>query len=331
MEAIFPTWAYGVVCLASALISALSAPFWIRSAQRLGLIDHPGARKIHARPMPLVGGLIVATGLLIPMLGALALVKLALLDAPLLELSSYGLNQRTLQLAGLFAGALAMLGLGIVDDRSALSARPKLVAQFLIALLVTSTGTRVTLFIPNPLVSYLITILWFLTLINAFNFTDNMNGLCTGLAAISALTFAVHAALPSHYLVATIGFLVAGALLGYLPFNYPNAKTFLGDSGSHLVGYLIAAIAVLPHFHHPEQPNKWGVISPLLILGLVWIDFAWVILYRLWHRCPIYIGDTNHLSHQLVRRGFSPPAAVAALWLTHATLCLSSFLLTRSP
>jgi len=97
-------------------------------------------------------------------------------------------------------------------------------------------------------ISYAITILWLLTVINAFNFTDNMNGLCAGLGAIGALLFAVIAAANGEYLVATIGLLMCGALAGFLPWNFPNARAFLGDSGSQLVGYLLAVMAILPHF-----------------------------------------------------------------------------------
>ena len=328
VDAVFPLWVYTLVFLAGAITSLGASRFWIRKAASLGLVDQPGHRKIHSKPIPLAGGLIVTTGLIVPLVFAIVFVKTSLLGSTLTDLSSYGLSQRTVQLIGLLSGAIGMLSLGLVDDRGALSARTKLIVQVLVALLVAATGTRITLFVSNPAFSYAITILWFITLVNAFNFTDNMNGLCTGLGTISALVFAIHAALPDHYLVASFGFLVAGSLAGFLPSNFPNAKTFLGDSGSHLVGYLVAALAILPHFHHESQPNKFGVISPVLILGIVLIDLSWVVCYRLWHRKPVYIGDTNHLSHQLVKRGHSPKAAVLILWLIHAVIAACSFLLT---
>ena len=327
MESTFPGWLYPIIFSAAALVSGLAAKWWIAFSLRIGLLDCPGIRKIHAKPIPLAGGLIVATGLVIPLAFAALIVKLQLLGPELTEISSYGLNARTLQLVGLLFGALGMLTLGLIDDRGAMSAGKKLAFQILIVAIVAATGTRITLFVPSPIFSYAITILWFLTLVNAFNFNDNMNGLCAGLAAISALAFAIHSALPEHYLVASLGFLIAGAVFGYLPFNYPKAQTFLGDSGSHLIGYLIAALAILPHFHHDAQPNKLGVVSPLLVLGMVLVDLCWIVSYRLYHRKPIYIGDTNHLSHQLVRRGFSTSTAVAILWALHAVLAASSFLL----
>jgi UDP-GlcNAc:undecaprenyl-phosphate GlcNAc-1-phosphate transferase len=323
----FPTWAYFAVFLTASAASAGTSRFWIKRARSWGLVDKPGHRKIHSEPIPLAGGLIVATGLLLPLFAAIVLVEMSILGPTLTELSTYGLSERTLQLGGLVIGAIGMLGLGLYDDRTPLSAGKKLAFQFLIAAIVAGTGTRITLFVPNILFSYGVTILWFLMLVNAFNFTDNMNGLCTGLGAISAFILSVHSAIPEHYLVASLGFLVAGSFFGFLPSNYPKAKTFLGDSGSHLVGYLIAALAILPHFHHGAQPNKFGVISPLLILGVVFIDLCWVVSFRLWHGKPIYIGDTNHLSHQLVKRGIPASQAVLILWCLHAAIAASSFFL----
>lgn len=327
MDTAFPNWVYPLVFIAAFATSATAARLWIKLSLRIGLIDKPGPRKIHSTPIPLAGGLTVATGLLLPLILASGLAYSPLLSAPLSAITTYGFSARTTQLIGLILGALGMLILGLIDDRGALSAGKKFFAQLLIVAIVAGTGTRITLFIPNPTFSYVITFLWFLTLVNAFNFNDNMNGLCSGLGAISAVIFAIHSVLPGHYLVASLGFLVAGALIGFIPFNYPKAQTFLGDSGSHLVGFLIAALAILPHFHHDMQPNKIGVISPLLVLGMVLVDLTWVVSYRIWHRKPIYIGDTNHLSHQLVKRGFSPKIAVLILWILHGAIGASSFLL----
>ena len=329
MESSFPIEIYFLAAGAGLAFSYLSSRFWLRQAESWKLVDHPGHRKIHATPMPLVGGLIVAFGLFGPLLLAALSLNLQLMDREATELLRYGFGKRTLQLIGILAGGIGMLLLGLLDDRHTLSAGKKLSGQILIAAVVAATGTRITLFVPDITFSYVITILWFITLVNAFNFTDNMNGLCAGLGAISAVLFALHAALPGHYLVACFGFLVAGALLGFMPLNYPTAKTFLGDSGSHLIGYLIATMAVLPHFHHETQLNKLTVITPLLVLGIVLVDFLWVIGYRLSHGHPVYLGDNNHLSHQLVKRGFSKPLAVLLLWLAHLAIGATSFLLNK--
>ncbi|MCS1407676.1 MAG: putative undecaprenyl-phosphate N-acetylglucosaminyl 1-phosphate transferase [Verrucomicrobia subdivision 3 bacterium] len=323
----FPNWLYSLIFAGAALASAGSVRFWTERARAWGLLDQPGHRKIHANPIPLAGGLIVTTGLLAPLFFAIVLMNVSLLGDSLTALSTYGLEQRSLQLGTLITGAVGLLILGIVDDLKALSAVTKFGIQFLIATAVTLTGTRITLFMPEAIVSYAITILWILTLVNAFNFTDNMNGLCTGLATISAFVFGIHAALPGHYLVASLGFLIAGALAGFLPFNFPKARAFLGDSGSHLTGYLIAVLGILPHYYHEVGQSKIVVVSPLLIVGGVLADMVWIVAYRLRHKRPLYIGDTNHLSHQLVKKGFTEQQSVKMLWLLHALIAVSSFLL----
>jgi UDP-GlcNAc:undecaprenyl-phosphate GlcNAc-1-phosphate transferase len=179
---------------------------------------------------------------------------------------------------------------------------------------------RITLFVPSTAFSYAITILWLLTVINAFNLVDNMNGLCAGLGAIGALLFGVIAASDGEYLVATIAFLMCGSLAGFLPWNFPNARAFLGDAGSHLVGYLLAVMAILPHFYTKHNPNRLAVLSPLLVLAVPLVDLAWVVLLRTSRFKPFWVGDTNHLSHQLVRAGFSRTRAVLLLWLAAALI-----------
>jgi UDP-GlcNAc:undecaprenyl-phosphate GlcNAc-1-phosphate transferase len=208
-----------------------------------------------------------------------------------------------------------MLAVGILDDRHELRPAIKFGGQVLVALLVAAAGVRVTLFVHNSLFSYVVTILWIVTVINAFNFTDNMNGLCAGLGVIAAFYFAAFSGAAGHYLVALLASLVCGAVAGFVPYNYPGARAFLGDSGSHLVGYLLAVLAILPHFHTADAPRAWAVLSPLLILAVPLGDLVQVVLLRWRRRKPFYIGDHNHLSHRLVRAGLSPAGAVALIWI----------------
>src|SRR5206468_7525387 len=132
----------------------------------------------------------------------------------------------------------------------------------------------------------------------AFNFMDNMNGRCAGLGAIAAWFFAIVAAADGQYLVGLIAFLTFGALLGFLPYNFPRARVFLGDAGSHLVGYLLAVLAILPHFYTPRHARPLAVLMPLCILAVPLLDLVWVVLLRWRLGKPFYIGDTNHLSHR---------------------------------
>lgn len=325
MTIAFPTNVYLIAGLGAAIVTALSFPLWRHWCIRRGLVDDPGHRKIHDAPIPLAGGLSVFTGILIPLLVGIA-VGLAVHHSETVSLFQYGLNRRAIQLIGIFAGALGMLSLGLADDWIEFPPAPKFAAQLLIALLVAACGVRITLFVPNILFSYAITVLWILTVVNAFNFMDNMNGLCTGLAAISAILFATVAAISGQYLVAAIAFVGAGALLGFLPFNYPRAKAFLGDAGSHLIGFLLAVLAILPHFYTAKNPQSWAVFKPLLILAVPLADLIWVVLIRSRAGKPFYVGDNNHLSHRLVRRGLSPKSAVLLIWLIAIAIGLIALL-----
>ncbi len=318
----FPAQLYLASFLGAFLASAASLPLWRRWCLRTGHVDDPGARKIHHTPVPLAGGLAVMTGILLPLAIAVSAILLARagfripgLHPEEVELVAYGFQARRWQLLAILSGLLAMLALGWLDDRHELAPLPKFMAQFAIALLVAAAGVRITLFIPISAVSYLLTVLWIVGVTNALNFTDNMNGLCSGLGAIAAAFFALAAARHGQYLVGAIAFLGAGALAGFLPWNYPRAAAFLGDAGSHLAGFLLAVLAILPTFHSPENPAPVGVLSPLLVLIVPLADLASVTVIRLRRGVAPWIGDNNHFSHRLVRAGWSRPAAVAMLWL----------------
>jgi UDP-GlcNAc:undecaprenyl-phosphate/decaprenyl-phosphate GlcNAc-1-phosphate transferase len=318
------TTLYILALLAAALATAASVPFWRSWCRRNSVVDDPGHRKIHATPIPLAGGTAMMTGLLAALLGGTIFAFLNSASGTM-GLFQYGLDRRAVQLLGITAGALGMLLTGLRDDKVELRPGAKFGAQLVAALVVAATGVRITLFVHNILFSYAVTALWILTVVNAFNFMDNMNGLCAGLGAIGAAWFGAIAARAGQYLVATMAFLIAGALLGFLPYNFPKASAFLGDSGSHLVGYLLAILGILPHFYTPKHPRMLAVLTPLLILAVPLGDLAWVVVLRWKLGRPFYLGDTNHLSHRLVRRGFSTTRAVALIWLLAAVLGALAF------
>ncbi|MGA2854169.1 MAG: MraY family glycosyltransferase, partial [Verrucomicrobiota bacterium] len=271
-------------------------------------------RKIHDQPVPLAGGLAVLTGILLPLAAGAILLKTGAHVLNQTQPIQHGLERRGLELATIAFGAIAITILGWLDDKHELKPLPKFAGQLLIAVAVAMV-CRITLFVHSEIFSYAVTILWLLTIINAFNFMDNMNGLCAGLGAIGALLFAIIAAANGEYLVATAGFLMCGALIGFLPWNFPNARAFLGDAGSHLVGYLLAVMAILPHFYTRQNPRPLAVLSPLLVLAIPLVDLAQVVISRTFNRKPFWIGDTNHLSHRLVRLGLSRTRAVLLLWM----------------
>jgi len=327
----FPFNVYLFALLGGGLTTALSLPLWRAWCERTGTMDDPGHRKIHSAPIALAGGLAVMTGLIVPLLVGTVIALFhshSLFNSLTVDLFRYGLSRRAVPLIGIMTGALGMFLIGLWDDRVELSPALKLGGQLLVALLVAAAGLRVTLFVHSLLFSYAMTVLWILTVVNAFNFIDNMNGLCAGLGAIASISFAVIAAASGQYLVATMALLIAGALAFFLPSNFPKARVFLGDAGSHLVGFLLAVLAILPHFSTPRQPHPWAVLKPLLILGVPLADLVWVVALRWKLGKPIYVGDNNHLSHFLVRRGWSQTRAVLLLWLVAAILGAAAILWT---
>ena len=322
----FPAGLYLLALIVGAVISAACMPLWKRWCEHVGLLDAPGPRKIHTYPIPLAGGLAVVTGLTVPIVGSVAWAWLGPLPESFSNILAHGLAKRGWQLAAILGGAIAMLTLGLIDDKRDLSPKWKFLGQILIALAVAASGIRVTIFVENTVFSYAITVLWILTITNAINFQDNMNGLCAGLGLISGWFFAWHAGLEGQYLVASLAFLFIGTLAGFLPFNFPNSRVFLGDGGSHVVGFLLALLAILPDFHSITSPNKWLVVSPLLVLAVPLSDLVSVILIRLRMSQPIWIGDTNHFSHRLVRAGFDNSRAVLVLLLSAAVTGAVTFL-----
>jgi UDP-GlcNAc:undecaprenyl-phosphate/decaprenyl-phosphate GlcNAc-1-phosphate transferase len=322
----FPFNVYLVAVVSACLTAFATLPLWRKWCLRTGLVDDPGYRKIHDRPIPLAGGLAVMTGLLAPTAVAALLLwwqnlsrdpqggPFSLLDANAAFLLRYGMNRRAVELSGILVGALGMLLVGWVDDKHELGPAAKFAGQLLVAGLVAASGARITLFVHSTVFHYAITMLWILTVINAFNFIDNMNGLCAGLGAIGAWYFAAVSAADGQYLVALIAFMTFGALVGFLPYNCPEPRAFLGDAGSHLVGYLLAVLAILPHFYTVRHPRRWAVLIPLLVLAVPLFDLVRVVIVRWRLGKPFYVGDTNHLSHRLVRRGWSKPRAVLAIW-----------------
>lgn len=310
----FPLNIYLLSAVSAALLTFGLMPIIRRWCERVQLVDDPGHRKIHHTPVPLAGGIAVLAGLLLPWLILGACWKLGLFADDARTKIAYGVEHRFWRLGVVLFGAAAMTILGWLDDKHELKPSLKFGGQFLVAAVVAGAGVRITLFVPSVVFSFALTIFWILTLVNAFNFMDNMNGLCAGLSFIGAAFFGLNAAWQGHYLVGALAFLCAGALLGFLPYNFPKATAFLGDAGSHLVGYMMAVLAILSHYYSAKNHHKLAVISPLLILAVPLFDLAWVVVLRWRLGKPFYVGDTNHLSHRLVRRGLTPTQAVVLIW-----------------
>ena len=290
--------------LGTAVASWAVFPAWRRWCLKHRWVDDPGHRKIHVAPTPLAGGWSVLTGLLIA-------VGVAFLVFPHVSSKAPSLPLPTLLIA-----AVALFALGAWDDRVEIPPALKFTGQTLVtAGVVFLTGLRLPLPIESPALLATLTLLWVLTVINAFNLSDNMNGLCSGLAAIAAGLVALRSV---HHQpdVALLGGVVAGAFAGFIPWNYPRASAFLGDAGSHLAGFLVGILTVATRPEgNPATPSFHGFLPAILIVAVPLIDVAQVFVHRTVHGRPFWVGDTNHLSHRLSRTALGRPGAVAALWM----------------
>ena len=292
-------------------------------APRWGFVDKPlhEAHKRHQKVTPVLGGLGMLAAWLLALAGGLAAVRFGL-DAlgEGIAAQSVGVSARLPQLGTIAAGALALTVVGMVDDRVSLRASRKFAAQLVVATLTAAMGVRITAFAPLPWLSWVLTILWIAGIINATNFLDNMDGLAGGVAAIAAFFFLGTAAFRGQHFVALLAALTCGAACGFLLHNRPPARIFMGDGGSHFLGYLLAVLGALTTFYMPgESLTPAPILMPLLILGLPIFDAAAVVLLRLRQGRPVYVGDNTHISHRFAWLGLSRPKAVLLACLLSVT------------
>lgn len=283
-------------------------------APRWGFVDRPlhEAHKRHQKVTPVLGGLGMLVAWLFALVVGLATVRFgSVVLGSDITAGAVGVTSRLTQLATIVVGAVALTAVGMLDDRIAMRASTKLVAQLVVASATAAMGIRVTAFAPLPWLSWLLSVLWIAGIINAINFLDNMDGLAGGIAAIAAFFFLCTAAFRGQYFVAVLAAVTCGAACGFLLHNRPPASIFMGDGGSHFLGYLLAVLGALTTFYLPtESLTPAPILMPLLILGLPIFDAAAVVLLRLKQGRPIYVGDNTHISHRFAWLGLSRPKAV---------------------
>lgn len=272
----------------SCAIVAASTPVVRRIAVAKKIIDHPGGHKSHAVPVPYLGGLAI-------MAGAVAA-----------QLAVTGVPGRTVVI--LLAAVLLSL-VGAVDDRKNLHPLPRLGAQLLAAGAALAVGVRVNI-TGNDVIDAVATIVWIVAMTNAVNFLDNMDGLAGGLAAVAAASAFVLASAAGQYVVATAASALVGACLGFLLYNRPPAKIYMGDGGSLFLGFLLAIVV---NQVDPAQapPRSW--IVPALLLGIPVLDTTTVMVARWRNGRALHLGGRDHLSHRLVALGWSRVDSVLTL------------------
>jgi len=207
------------------------------------------------------------------------------------------------------------------DDKSHLGPFFKLVVQFAVAIITAGFAEiRVEFFIENIYVTTLLSAFWIVLIINVFNFLDNMDGASAGIAVIAAGILFVAAANSGQVFVGGLALVFVGTLLGFLIFNFPPAKIFAGDAGSLVIGFFVALLTLRTTYYQQAQSGRWyAVLMPLIVMAVPLYDFVSVSFLRLRQGKSPFVGDTQHFSHRLQRRGLSVTQTVLTLYL--ATLC----------
>jgi UDP-GlcNAc:undecaprenyl-phosphate GlcNAc-1-phosphate transferase len=320
----------GVTLALSGVLTALAR----RVALRIGFVDRPGGHKSHQAPMPYGGGcaILVAAWLVI------AAVMVLVACAPTAWVAGTfdetaraylgGLRERTQQMLVILAGGLVLHVVGLRDDRRALGPWVKLAAIAAVGLLVAGVGrVRIGEFAGLPL-SILLTMAWFVVIVNAFNFLDNMDGLSAGVACIGLAFLAVCGLMAGQVFVPALACVFLGAVGGFLIFNFPPARIFMGDAGSLVVGYMLATVSVLTTYYKSGTDTPpYALAMPLVILAVPLYDFVSVVVIRLVEGRNPMRGDQRHFSHRLVERGLSRRFAILTIYLAAATTGLAATLL----
>jgi len=314
---------YIAVFAAAFLIALAAVPVCKKIARATGYLDVPKseAHKRHGQATPLLGGAAIAVGWFITLAAGAGLCAgntKILSDFPGF---ADGLRSSVCELAVIVLCALASLVLGLIDDKHPLKAQYKFGGQFLIALAaVLFGGLKISLFIPSEIFSCAVTVFWLLFIFNATNFFDNMDGLAAGMAVIAFGVFTIAAAANGQFLVASLSACSAGACAGFWVFNADPASMFMGDAGSHFIGFLLGVTSVKVTYYNPAvASSRFAVLIPLFILAVPIFDAFAVVAIRLYHHKPVYVGDNNHISHRFLKMGFSRKMSVAMVHL----LCLS--------
>lgn len=297
-----------VAFFVSLAVATVLTPLVLRVALARGLYDVPNERKVHSRPIPRLGGIAIVTGFFAPVTGLL------LVDA---GLTSFLTSSHT-QLVGLYVGGLLVAILGLYDDLLGADAKKKFVVQIGVAILMWVLDYRIEL-ISNPFggqfeLGYLslpVTVFWFVGVMNAVNLIDGLDGLAGGIGLISVSTLMVLALMGGNVLAGLMCACLAGALVGFLFFNFNPAKIFMGDTGSLFLGFVLAAFSISTS---AKGSTAIALTVPILALALPIVDTMLAIGRRMKANRPIFSADQEHIHHRLLKAGFSHRGAVLVLY-----------------
>ena len=287
---------YALAFMVPAIGTLALTPLAARAAHRFDVLDSPGGHKIHRGATPYFGGVAVAAGLML--IGGV----------------TAGTNG---ELLTILAGSLVLGTVGLIDDMHTVSPAIRLLLEASVGVSLWLVGVRAGV-LDTPIVDLPVTVLWVVAVVNAFNIIDNMDGLAAGVATASALGIASIAALEGDYLVASFAFAVAGASIGFLRYNLPPARIFLGDAGSMLLGALIAALTLKLDLQVRADSARLATV--VLLAAVALFDLSLVVVARLLGRRKIWLGGTDHASHRLSEHGQSR-LRVATTFATSQVTC----------
>lgn len=337
-------WVLLATLVPALAISAASLYPIRRYARALGLLDRPGGHKSHVTPTPLGGGVGIWLSVVLTFsLGTLAVwaakrwawVQSSIPESVLEQLP--GVWSRAADIWMLLGAGTLLVALGLWDDRRGVHWGVRLAVQFVVAsFAVFGLGFGLTAFIGVTWLTDLLSVVWIVAVINAFNMLDNMDGLSGGVGAIISASMAVvmfttpnPGTEQPQWFVGALLMTVFGALLGFLWHNRPPAKIFMGDGGSYLVGFLIAVAMLMATFVGGTPPRPHAVLAPLCAMAVPLYDMGTVLWIRIREGRSPFEGDRSHFSHRLVELGLSRVQAVLTIYLVCATCGLAAVLLTH--
>jgi UDP-GlcNAc:undecaprenyl-phosphate/decaprenyl-phosphate GlcNAc-1-phosphate transferase len=330
-------WPVLCLVLVGLAISLPMTALLIRWGHRAGALDSAGAAGHHKelRSVPNIGGIAIFTAVAAPM--ALGLLGFFLLpdetlvsSLPAIEPHLDRIRETAPTVIAMLLGMAVLHVMGLVDDRKPLGAWPKLTVMVVVAAAMTLWFDVRLLTVLDawlgigPLPSIIMTILWIVIITNAVNFLDNMDGLAGGVCAIAAALFMTATILNAQWFIAATLALLLGALIGFLVFNFPPAKIFMGDSGSLVIGFLLAILTARTTYYNPDDPayvlgaGWYGVFMPVIVLAIPLYDLFTVTIIRLRQGRSPFVGDQQHFSHRLVQRGLTKRGAVIVIWAATA-------------
>ncbi len=324
---------YLYIFVAAFLLSVVLTHWARKEAVRWNICDHPGERKIHTEPLPLLGGAAIYATLALIVCAHVGIYLLFADKFPLPwlreQIDPFLTRDLLIKGLGIAGGATMMFVLGLVDDIWKVRPLVKLLWQMVAAALLVLCGVRLGLFLENPWLTSIITVGWIVLITNAFNLLDNMDGLSAGVAGLAALIFFVAVFPTGQTFTCLLLLAFAGSVFGFLWHNFHPAKIIMGDAGSLLCGFFMGAISTVSTFYSQDGASKAAVLVPLIVLGVPIFDTLCVIYLRVRAGQSILLGDKRHFSHRLVDVGLSHRDTVIFIYLVTVVAGLGATVLTQ--